>query len=149
MSVLGGARGACSACFGLLGTLQGCRACHFPGECLSCSHPPHIAAGPHGGAGRVQSPHAPSPLPFAPPPSCSPGGRFFDPFGLSRGDAEKYKFYKWAEIRNGRLAMVAMLGFWSQYAATGKGPMPNLADHLADPFHTTFTSNGISLPWLK
>ena len=42
------------------------------------------------------------------------------------------------QIRNGRLAMVAFLGFAAQYAATGKGPIDNLVDHVADPFHTTF-----------
>jgi len=83
-----------------------------------------------------------------PAPHCA-GGRFFDPFGLSRGDPALYKKYKEAEIKNGRLAMVAMLGFFSQYTATGKGPITNLTDHLADPYHTTFTSNGMSLPFLK
>jgi light-harvesting complex I chlorophyll a/b binding protein 5 len=59
-----------------------------------------------------------------------------------------YKKYKENEIKNGRLAMVAMLGFWSQYLATGKGPITNLLDHLADPYHVTFTTNGVSVPFL-
>jgi hypothetical protein len=54
------------------------------------------------------------------------GGRFFDPIGFSRGDEALYKKYKQNEIVNGRLAMVAMLGFFAQYAATGKGPIQNL-----------------------
>jgi hypothetical protein len=54
------------------------------------------------------------------------GGKFFDPIGFSRGDAAMYKKYKQNEITNGRLAMVANLGFWAQYAATGKGPIENL-----------------------
>jgi hypothetical protein len=29
--------------------------------------------------------------------------------------------------------MVAFLGFAAQYAATGKGPIDNLIDHVADP----------------
>ena len=33
-------------------------------------------------------------------------GRFFDPMGLSRGDAAKYQEYKQKEVKNGRLAMV-------------------------------------------
>lgn len=31
--------------------------------------------------------------------------------------------------------MMAFLGFASQYAATGKGPIDNLVDHVSDPFH--------------
>lgn len=69
--------------------------------------------------------------------------------GLSRGTEEQYNNYKLKEIKNGRLAMVAMLGFFAQYAATGKGPIDNLLDHVADPNHVTFATNGISVPFLK
>ena len=48
------------------------------------------------------------------------GGPFFDPLGFSRGDEETFHEYKVKEIKNGRLAMLAFLGFFAQYAATGK-----------------------------
>jgi hypothetical protein len=41
------------------------------------------------------------------------------------------------------------VGFVFQYYATGKGPVQNLADHLADPTHVTFATNGVSLPFLQ
>lgn len=77
-------------------------------------------------------PASPSLLPFLSPLVSinRPGGRFFDPIGFSRGDEAMYKKYKQNEIVNGRLAMVANLGFWAQYAATGKGPIQNLQVRL-------------------
>eukprot|EP01026_Neomeris_dumetosa_P067361 TRINITY_DN656_c0_g1_i16.p1 TRINITY_DN656_c0_g1~~TRINITY_DN656_c0_g1_i16.p1 ORF type:complete len:248 (+),score=41.24 TRINITY_DN656_c0_g1_i16:115-858(+) len=77
-----------------------------------------------------------------------PGGMFFDPMGFSRGSEKAYRKLQVKEIANGRLAMVAMVGFWAQYAATGKGPIDNLFEHIADPGHVTFSTNGISLPFL-
>jgi len=86
---------------------------------------------------------------FKPKGNGYPGGRFFDPMGMSRGSEAQFAKYKENEVKNGRLAMVAMLGFFSQYAATGKGPIDNLSDHLADPYHVTFATNGVSLPWVQ
>ncbi|KXZ52093.1 hypothetical protein GPECTOR_10g1116 [Gonium pectorale] len=75
-----------------------------------------------------------------------PGG-IFDPMGFSK-DSAKLADWKLKEIKNGRLAMVAFLGFAAQKFATGKGPIDNLAAHLADPWHVTFASNGLSVPFL-
>ena len=77
---------------------------------------------------------------------CYPGGAWFDPMGLSRGDPAKYEAYKVKEIKNGRLAMVAFAGFEAQHRATGAGPIENLVDHIKNG--ATFATNGVSLPLL-
>lgn len=45
--------------------------------------------------------------------------------------------------------MMAFLGFAAQYAATGKGPIDNLIDHVSDPIHNNFTQNGVSIPFIQ
>jgi light-harvesting complex II chlorophyll a/b binding protein 7 len=56
-----------------------------------------------------------------------PGGAPFDPFGLS-DDAERFEWQKVAEIKHGRLAMLAMAGCAAQAIATRVGPVENLRD---------------------
>ena len=45
------------------------------------------------------------------------------------------------------LAMVAFMSFVFQHAATGKGPVAALAEHLANPFGANCGTNGVSIPF--
>ena len=63
----------------------------------------------------------------------------FDPLGMK---SEKMKE---KELKNGRLAMVAFLGFCSQYAVTGKLPLACLKEHIADPAHVNIYTSSVGL----
>jgi hypothetical protein len=68
---------------------------------------------------------------------CGVLGSFpFDPMGM-RSEETKLK-----ELKNGRLAMLAFLGFCSQAAVRGLGPVDCLKQHIADPWNNNiFTSS--------
>ncbi|CAL2234154.1 unnamed protein product [Prunus armeniaca] len=65
-----------------------------------------------------------------------PGGPLLNPLGLAK-DIKNAHEWKLKEIKNGRLAMVAMLGIFVQASITHVGPIDNLVDHLSNPWHRT------------
>lgn len=71
---------------------------------------------------------------FLPGDQNYPGGTPFDPLGCSQ-NPDGFVDQAVREIKNGRLAMLAMLGYFVQAAVTQKGPLENLLNFVADPVH--------------
>ncbi|XP_038886221.1 photosystem I chlorophyll a/b-binding protein 5, chloroplastic [Benincasa hispida] len=65
-----------------------------------------------------------------------PGGPLLNPLGIAK-DIKNAHEWKLKEIKNGRLAMVAMLGIFVQAYVTHTGPIDNLVEHLSNPWHKT------------
>lgn len=76
-----------------------------------------------------------------------PGGRFFNFMGLAEGSEEEKKRMRTREINNARLAMVAMLGYFSQAVMTNKGPYTNLVEHVANPWKNCLFGEFADLPY--
>merc|ERR1711920_488517 len=76
-----------------------------------------------------------------------PGGAF-DPAGLSKVTQEQINDLKLKEIKNGRLAMLAYVGFTCTTVSTGKDPIENLIFHVKDPLSHNVMSNGYAIPFL-
>jgi hypothetical protein len=61
----------------------------------------------------------------------------FDPAGMDSSKMQE------REVKNGRLAMIAFVGFCSQAAVQGMGPIDCLKAHIADPGHVNIYTSKV------
>jgi len=112
--------------------------------------PQQVVPPPRTRLSSTPSSHLPTSHPPSPPqdpifkgnkvPNLEPGypGGIFDPLGFSKGNLKELQT---KEIKNGRLAMIAFMGFVLQAQATGKGPLAALAEHLSNPAGSNWATN--------
>ena len=103
-----------------------------------------------GGAEKFRSDPASAPSGFVPFKGSFTGSDFakLDPinpggpldFYNVAATPQDLEILKVKEIKNGRLAMIAMLGVFVQGATTGEGPAANWGKHVADPFGYNFVT---------
>lgn len=64
----------------------------------------------------------------------------FDPAGMNSGEMAV------KEVKNGRLAMVAFIGFAVAALVTRQGPLEALSAHLGNPFQNNIIGSVANLP---
>lgn len=69
-----------------------------------------------------------------------PGGPAFNFLGFGRSE-NNLRDLQIKEVKNGRLAMIAVLGFGAQAVLTRQGPFQNLLDHLSNPTANNILTN--------